>query len=195
MEQIRSFVAIDLSEQLKAELNLVQESLKSKGRADQVRWVKADGMHLTLKFLGNVPADRVKEISLAVAQASRGFAPFSITLTGLGCFPSTSRPNVLWIGVEGDTETLVELQASVEAHLARLGYSPEKRKYTPHLTLGRVGRRVGSTERRRLGSLIQTHSVGPLGEMEVQEISLMKSQLSPTGARYSRLAVAQLEER
>jgi 2'-5' RNA ligase len=195
MEQIRSFVAIELSDQLRAELKLVQELLKSKGLTDQVRWVKADGMHLTLKFLGNVPADRVKEISLAMDQAIRGFTPFSITLTGLGCFPSTSRPNVLWIGVEGDTETLAELQASVEASLAPLGYPPEKRKYTPHLTLGRVGRHVGSTDRRRLGSLVQTQSVGPLGGMEVQEISLMKSELSPAGARYSRLAAAQLEER
>jgi 2'-5' RNA ligase len=194
MEQIRSFVAIELTDQLRAELNLVQESLKRKGLTDQVRWVKADGMHLTLKFLGNVPADRVNEISLAVAQASQGIAPFKITLTGLGCFPSTSRPNVLWIGVEGDTEALAELQANVEASLATLGYPPEKRKYTPHLTLGRVGRRVGSSSRRRLGSLIQTQTVGPLGEMEVQEVNLMRSELSPAGARYSRLAAAQLEE-
>jgi 2'-5' RNA ligase len=194
MEQTRSFVAIELTDQLKAELNLVQESLQRKGLTDEVRWVKADGMHLTLKFLGNVPADSMNEISLAVAQASQGIAPFRITLTGLGCFPSTSRPNVLWIGVEGDTEALAELQANVEASLAPLGYPPEKRQYTPHLTLGRVGRRAGSSARRRLGSLIQNQTVGPLGEMEVQEVCLIKSELSPAGARYSRLAAAQLEE-
>jgi 2'-5' RNA ligase len=194
MEQIRSFVAIELSDQMRSELGQVQESLKSKGIADQVRWVKPEGIHLTLKFLGNVPADNVKEISVAVEQASQGIAPFDISLCGLGCFPTTSRPNVLWIGLEGDTVSLVKLQSTIEASLSRLGYPEENRKYTPHLTLGRVNRRVGSADRRRLGDLIQTHSIEPLGGMKVSEVSLMKSQLSPSGARYSRLAVAQLEE-
>jgi 2'-5' RNA ligase len=194
MEQIRSFVAIELSDQLRTQLGQVQESLMSKGITDQVRWVKPEGIHLTLKFLGNVPADSVKEISVAVEQASRGIAPFDISLGGLGCFPTTSRPNVLWIGIEGDTVALVELQNSIEANLSRLGYPEEKRGYTPHLTLGRVHRRVGGADRRRLGDLIQTHSAEPLGGMKVSEISLMKSQLSPSGARYSRLAVAPLEE-
>jgi 2'-5' RNA ligase len=194
MEQIRSFVAIELSDQLKTELGQVQESLKSKGVADQVRWVKPEGIHLTLKFLGNVPADSVKEISLAMDQASRGIAPFSINLGGLGCFPATSRPNVVWIGVEGDTAALVELHGNIEASLSLLGYPEERREYTPHLTLARVHRRVGSTDRRRLGSLIDTHRIEPLSGMRVCEVSLMRSQLSPSGARYSRLAVAPLEE-
>jgi 2'-5' RNA ligase len=194
MEQIRSFVAIELSDQLKTELGQVQESLKSKGIADQVRWVKPQGIHLTLKFLGNVPADSVKGISLAVDQASRGSVPFDINLGGVGCFPTTRRPNVVWIGVEGDTAALVELHGKIEASLSRLGYPEERREYTPHLTLGRVHRRVGSRDRRRLGSLVHAHSIEPLSGMRVCEVSLMRSQLSPSGARYSRLAVAPLEE-
>jgi 2'-5' RNA ligase len=193
MEQIRSFVAIELSDQLKEKLCLIQESLKGRGIADQVRWVKPEGMHLTLKFLGDVPADRVKEISLAMAEGSRDVGPFNVGFAGLGCFPSPRRPSVLWVGVEGDTKTLTELQASIEAGLSRLGYPPEKRKYTPHLTLGRVGRHVGDGDRRRLGSLIGAHSIEPLGGMEVHQVSLMRSELSPAGARYSRLEVARLE--
>jgi 2'-5' RNA ligase len=193
MEQIRSFVAIEISDQLRAKLSLIQESLKDKGAADRVRWVKPEGTHLTLQFLGDVPEDRVKDISGAVTDASRDVAPFNLSFAGLGCFPSASRPSVLWVGVEGETDTLAELQAGIQAHLARLGYPPEKRKYTPHLTLGRVARHIGDGDRRRLGTLIRTCSIEPLGGLEVRQVSLMKSELSPAGARYSRLAVAHLE--
>ncbi len=193
MEQIRSFVAIELTEEVKAQLGSIQESLKDKGIADVVRWVKPDGIHLTLQFLGNVPEDGVKEISLAVADAARGVAPFDLAFATLGCFPSASRPNVLWVGVEGDTDTLVGLQANIQARLARLGYPPEKRKYTPHLTLGRVARHIGDGDRRRVGTLIGSHSIEPLGGMEVRQVCLMRSQLSPAGARYSRLSAAALE--
>jgi 2'-5' RNA ligase len=193
MEQIRSFVAIELTDQLKAQLTSVQESLKGEAAVDRVRWVKPEGIHLTLQFLGDVPADRVKEISVAVADGCWSVHPFDLAFAGLGCFPSASRPNVLWVGVEGDTDILAGLQGSIQARLARLGYPPEKRKYTPHLTLGRVARHTGDGDRRKLGTLVRTYSMEPLGGMEVRQVCLMRSQLSPAGARYSRLAVAHLE--
>lgn len=193
MEQIRSFVAIELNNHLKKELGESQALLKSKGIADEVRWVKPEGLHLTLKFLGNVPADRVKEIVVAITQAKQGVEPFAISFGGLGCFPTASRPNVIWVGVEGDTKSLTRLQANIENRLSVLGYPPEKRKYTPHLTLGRVARHVKGTARRRLGGVIQTQSIGPLGEIKVREVSLIKSDLSPAGAKYARLAVVKLE--
>jgi 2'-5' RNA ligase len=193
MEQIRSFVAIQLNDQIREELRETQDLLKSKGLADQVRWVRPEAIHVTLKFLGNIPADRVNEIVVAIRQASEGIGPFSVSFGGLGCFPSTSRPNVIWIGVPGDTKTLIRLQSKIEDRLTVLGFPPEKRKYTPHLTLGRVGRHVSSKERGRLGGIIQTECTDTLSEMEVNEVSLMKSVLSPEGAKYSRLAVVQLE--
>jgi 2'-5' RNA ligase len=193
MDLIRSFVAIELSDQLRAKLSSIQELLKDMGAADRVRWVKPDGIHLTLQFLGDVPVEGVKDISLAITDGSRDVAPFDLGFAGLGCFPSASRPSVLWVGVEGDTKTLAELQAGIQARLAHLGYPPEKRKYTPHLTLGRVARHVGDGDRRRLGTLIGTCSIEPLGGIQVRQVSLIKSELSPAGARYSRLAVAHLE--
>lgn len=195
MEQIRSFVAIKLNDQVREELRETQELLKSRGLADQVRWVRPEGIHVTLKFLGNIPVDRVNEIVVAIRQASEGIGPFSVSFGGLGCFPSTSRPNVIWIGVLGDTKTLVRLQSKIEDRLTVLGFPPEKRKYTPHLTLGRVGRHVSSQERGLLGGIIQTECTDALSEMKVHEVSLMKSVLSPAGAKYSRLAVVQLEGR
>jgi 2'-5' RNA ligase len=193
MEQIRSFVAIELEHELRTQLKRIQESLKDKGIVDRVRWVRPEGIHLTLKFLGDVPANRIQEIVPAMANSIEGVKPFSINLFGLGCFPSIARPNVIWVGVGGETGTLARLQADIEANLAVLGYPPEKREYTPHLTLGRVDRRTGAADRRRLGMLIQTETVSSHSEMMVCEVSLMKSELSPAGARYTRLGAVQLE--
>lgn len=193
MEQIRAFVAIELPEDLRRELDRIQGSLKGTGVADHVRWVKPGGIHLTMKFLGDVPASTITEIVHAVTQGSEGVKPFTISFSGLGCFPSSSRPSVIWVGVEGDTGTLMRLQTAVEDSLSVLGYPAEKRKYTPHLTLGRVARDVAASERRRLGDMIGEHIVGSLGEMQVCDVCLVKSELSPSGARYTRLAAVTLE--
>jgi 2'-5' RNA ligase len=193
MEQIRAFVAIELPEDLRRELDRVQGSLKGTGVADHVRWVKPGGIHLTMKFLGDVPASTITEIVHAVTQGSEGVKPFTISFSGLGCFPSSSRPSVIWVGVEGDTGTLMRLQTAVEDSLSVLGYPAEKRKYTPHLTLGRVARDVAASERRRLGDMIGEHIVGSLGEIQVCDVCLVKSELSPSGARYTRLAAVTLE--
>ncbi len=194
MEQIRAFVAVELPEDLRRELERIQDSLKSTGVADHVRWVKPAGIHLTLKFLGDVPASTITEIVHAVTQGSKGIGPFTIRLSGLGCFPSNSRPNVIWVGVEGDTEPLILLQSAVEDRLSVLGYPQERRSYTPHLTLGRVARDVAASERRRLGDSIAEQDVGSLGEMQVCEVCLVKSELLPSGARYTRLAAVPLEQ-
>lgn len=193
MEQVRSFVAIELTDHIKEELCQVQASLKSRAISDLVRWVRREGMHITLKFLGDVPVDKIGEISVSLRQASEGIGHFGLSFAGLGCFPSARRPNVVWVGILGDTNTLAVLQQRIDYNLAALGFPPEKRKFTPHLTLGRVGGRVGPKERDRLGGLIETESLETLGEMEVHEVSLMRSVLSPTGAKYSRLAVVRLE--
>lgn len=187
-------MAIELEEELREELAQIQESLSRRGTAEQVRWVKPQGIHLTLKFLGNVPANRIEEIGLAVTRGSEGVGPFAISLNGLGCFPTPSRPNVVWVGVREDTGTLARLQTAIEDRLSVLGYAPETRKYAPHLTLGRVSRHAGASDRRRLGDVVQTHDAGILGGMQVREVSLMRSDLSPAGAKYTRLVAVQLQE-
>lgn len=193
MEQVRTFVAVQLNDSIKEELNRAQALLKRKGIADQVRWVQPRSIHLTLKFLGDVPVSRLKEIVVAIEQASDGVGPFSLSLGGLGCFPSASRPKVIWIGVDGDTKELARLQARIQDRLSDLGYPPEKRKFTGHLTMARVGRHVKAEDRRHLGLAIERQSLHLMAEMEVDEISLMKSDLTPAGARYTRLAAIELE--
>lgn len=193
MEQVRTFVAIELNDLIREQLSKAQTLLKRKGIADQLRWVQPQSIHLTLKFLSNVPVSRLKEIVIAIEQASDGMGPFSLSLGSLGCFPSASRPSVIWIGVGGDTRELARLHTRMDDRLSVLGYPTEKRRFTPHLTLARVNKHVNTTDRRRLGGLTERLDVDLVGEMEVREITLMKSDLTPTGAKYTRLAVIELE--
>ncbi len=193
MERIRTFIAIELDESIKDELTKLQEQLKGKAPQGSVRWVRPGGIHLTLKFLGNVPADQIEEIARALQKSCQGFAPFSLSCGGLGCFPNLKRPRVVWVGIQEETGTLAQLHKAIEENVAPLGYPPEKRKFSPHLTLGRVQKRVGSGDRRRLGELVETLEIGTLGQMEVRSVNLMRSDLRPGGAVYTRLAEVKLE--
>jgi 2'-5' RNA ligase len=184
---IRSFIAIELTQDLLDGLIKVQDELRADEWTDEVRWVRRAGIHLTLKFLGDVPAGRIEAIGDGVAQALVGIHPFTVTAEGLGVFPNWRRPRVIWVGVGGDTEPLRVLQEQVEQAMAELGFEPERRPFHPHLTLGRVNQRAGSGYQRRLGEALQAHDVGMVGQMRVEEVSLMRSQLNPKGAIYTQL--------
>jgi len=193
MEEIRTFVAIELSEGIKGELARVQEMLKEKIATPHLRWMDPASVHLTLKFLGNVPLDRIEEITAALKGACAEVSPFIMEVSGLGCFPSTNNPRVVWVGVQEETGRLKRLQERLEESLSDLGFKPEKRPFRPHLTLGRVRKQAHVGARRIIGGIVSATSVDELGRMEVDEISLMKSELLPSGARYSRLEAIPLE--
>lgn len=193
MEKIRTFIAIELNESIKDGLTEVQEQLKGEAPQGSVRWVKPEGIHLTLKFLGDVPADQIGEITGALQKSCQRFAPFSVSCSGLGCFPDLRHPRVVWVGIQEETGTLAQLQKAIEENVAPLGYPTEKRKFSPHLTIGRVQRRVSSGELRRLGELVGASEIGILGQMEVRSVNLMRSDLRPSGAVYTRLAEVKLK--
>ncbi len=195
MEEIRTFVAIELSEEIKSELARVQGILKEKIATPHLRWVVPAKVHLTLKFLGNVPIGRIEEVTSALKEACVGLSPFMMEVSGLGCFPSTNTPRVIWVGVQEESGRLKRLQERVEESLATLGFKPEQRPFRPHLTLGRVKKQAHVGARRIIGDIVSATSVGDLGQMEVGEISLMKSELLPSGAQYSRLETIALESK
>ena len=155
-----------------------------------VRWVRPQGIHLTLKFLGEILASKVDTVSVAMVGACAAYAPFSLSIRGLGCFPNLRRPRVLWVGVEEPTGVLAALQRDVERALAPLGFPPETRPFSPHLTLGRVkGGARGKIE--VLGDAVG-RTKARVGEMPVAAIHLMRSDLLPGGAVYTALSVARL---
>lgn len=188
MAGIRSFIAVELDQDVLDGLMGVQDELRTNEWADEIRWVRPEGIHLTLKFLGDVPAGRIDAISEGVAQAVAGIKPFTITAEELGVFPNWRRPRVIWIGVAGETDQLHALQERVEQAMEDLGFEPESRPFHAHFTLGRVNRHAGSGYRRRLGEALQAHVVQTVGQMLVDEVSLIRSQLHPKGAIYTQLS-------
>ena len=188
MAAIRSFVAVDLGTAVKARLAEIQRQLKASVPARSVRWVQPDLVHLTLKFLGDVPSERVGEVSAALTRTCDPLSPLTFSVAGAGCFPDTRRPNVVWVGVEDSSRRLLALQLAVEKALNPLGFPPENRPFKPHLTLGRTQRDAPGADLRAVGERVAALNVGALGQVEVSEIILMRSDLSSGGARYTPLA-------
>jgi 2'-5' RNA ligase len=191
MELVRSFLAIELPEDLKQRLAHLEAELK-KGEPPGVKWVSPEGIHLTLKFLGNISPGSIEAITGAIEESARGIAPFRLRASGLGVFPSPKRARVAWVGIEGELDRLSQLQKRLETNLARIGFTPESRAFTPHLTLARLKDYVSPDDRQRFGSRVAGHEFSA-GDIEVKAISLMKSQLSRSGAVYSRLSSTGLE--
>ena len=195
MDAIRAFIAIELPEVIRAELDDVEARLKPQMPRDTIRWVKADSIHLTLKFLGQVPSDQLDLIKLSLRSAVAPYAAFTLELKGAGCFPNIHRPRVVWVGVQENDHRLHVLQRTVENAIAPLGYPTEIRDFTPHLTLGRVSRDVRQVDQKKIGDVVQAAGVGSLGRWEVRQVALIKSDLKPSGAEYTILAQAPLTGR
>jgi 2'-5' RNA ligase len=176
---MRAFIAIDLDQSIKSELSALVSRL-ARSRAE-VRWVKLQGMHLTLKFLGEVSADsEVPRLEKALRAAVQGTEKFELTLSGTGAFPDLRRPRVLWVGVE-PCPALDSLQGRVESFLEKEGFLREERPFKPHLTLGRVKGRSGLEA--ALAEL-RKNETRTFGSMTVSRLSLFESRLKPDGAEY-----------
>jgi 2'-5' RNA ligase len=186
MEQIRAFIAIELPEKQRKFLSHLQ-SMVSKNTGISAKWVDPYGIHLTLKFLGNITTVQVEEIKGAMAGATAGISPFSLDLGRLGVFPNPRRVRVIWVGITGDTETLVKLQKRVEDNLSPLGFTPEERAFTPHLTLARVRDAISPEQGQRLEQLLNSYTAEESNQFAVNSTNLMRSQLSRQGAFYSQI--------
>lgn len=194
MTTLRTFIAIELDRELKKDLARLQERLRSQISPRSVRWVRSEAMHLTLKFLGDTPLDKTKEVEGALTLAAAEVPPFTFTLAGLGCFPNTRRPRVVWVGLQEITGALVRLRDAIEAHVAPLGFPTERRSFKPHLTLGRVQRYASKSEIREIGEVVAASSAGIEVEVAVREVCYIKSDLKPSGAVYTTLSAARLKE-
>ena len=187
MKQIRAFIAIELPQGFKMSLSQLQAKVKPR-HEPWVRWVDTQGIHLTLKFLGNIDLDRVDEITNALAGVASSVVPFKLELTELGAFPKLHMPRVIWVGLGGDLVSLLRLQGGIEGSLASLGFPPEGRAFSPHLTLGRVLDRASAEERRRLGEELSSLQLPGHPTLLVEGVSLMRSRLTKEGAIYHRLS-------
>jgi 2'-5' RNA ligase len=188
-ETIRTFIAIELPLEIQEKLGQLQSDFR-KSMPD-VRWTKYSNIHLTLKFLGDVQISRVDKIGKSLREIAANFSPFTMSLAGMGAFPNSRRPRVVWVGVEKGVSELVEMAKSIEASMKRLGFPREKRRFSPHLTVGRIRRLTNPTA---MTEALEKARVGELGEFSVDRISLIKSQLDPAGSIYTTLMEARLQE-
>jgi len=179
-ERIRSFVAIDVAPPVLKALQELREQLL-RVKAD-VRWVRPEGLHATLKFLGYVEAPHLEKVQATLAAAVRTQAALQVHAYGLGAFPSLRRPRVLWVGLQG--EGLVGLARCVDAALEPLGFEREPRGFTPHITLGRVNSLRGWP---RLEEELKAHLADDFGDSAVDSVTIYRSTLRPEGAAYTPL--------
>lgn len=179
---MRLFIAVNLPSVVRERLAAEQDRLRQ-AQAD-VSWVRAENIHVTLKFLGETEEKRLDRIRPALLEVARGSAPFRIQVSGLGSFGGRV-PRVVWVGVQEGVEPLSRLAKDVEAAMARLGFPREKRGFSAHITLGRV--RSARNAEALLTALAQAET-GPLGSVEVNQFELMQSELRPTGSVYTVLA-------
>ncbi len=193
METIRAFIAVPLPKSLLDRLTDLQRKLKRQLPHRSVRWVRPEGIHLTLKFLGDTSAEKLPDIKQALAAVARHAPACPFTAEGLGCFPNTRRPRVVWVGVQEPTGRLVALQEAIEEVMTPLGYSPERRGFTPHLTIGRVRRKVSHQDVAQVGEVIAETNVAASAEVPADTFALIRSILKPSGAEYTHLAEFKLQ--
>ncbi len=182
---MRTFIAIDLPDPVRAALAKAQESFR--GLCSDARWTRPEGIHLTLKFLGEISGAQVAQVSEVLLKAG-SFAPFSVEIAGFGFFPSAKRPRVFWTGVAA-SHALTELAASIETQMEKLGFAREERGFSPHLTLARFKDPRPQPE---LSSAVAAAAASLFGKFEVSEFFLFESKLSAHGAQYGKVMSFQL---
>lgn len=192
MNTIRAFIAIELPPDILAQLGQLQAQLKAALPHISVRWVHPEGIHLTLKFLGEVPHSQLDLIKSALTQTAGRSPAFTFSVGQAGCFPNAQRPRIVWIGVQEAGGYLNRLQRAIESAIAPLGYPTEKRSFSPHLTLGRVGRNVSLGDLRKIGECVLQANIGAVGQVSAETVALIQSHLKPTGAEYTVLMRAPL---
>ncbi len=185
---MRTFIAIEIPDGIKKEMARTQEQLKISG-AD-AGWTRPEGIHLTLKFLGEVLDARLDEIKNALAQAAGAKGRFRLEITGAGAFPNSKNPRVVWLGVAGDIDKLMALWSSIENAMAAIGFDREDRAFSPHLTLARIKYlQARYSWQRSIDSIKDIRLAG----FEVDHVSLMKSELKPSGAVYTEIGRVDLQ--
>jgi len=198
---MRTFIALELPSPIREAIRLRQQQLRDAlteaGLARCFRWSAVENIHLTLRFLGETDRGQTERIAAGLAEIARRRQGFSLCVGGAGCFPTFRRPNVIWLGVDGQLELLQAMQAAVEELVVAAGFEAESRGFSPHLTLARAQRERSRADLQRAGELLQRLAVQNEGNVQggsapcfaVTEVVHMRSDLRPAGPIYTPLSV------
>ena len=189
---VRAFIAVDMSQEAREALADVISELQGTGISG-VRWASSGGIHLTLKFLGDIESTQVDPTLEGIGRAAEASEPFTLSISELGAFPGPNNPRVIWVGLKGDLEPLGNLQQRIDHEVqSALGLPLETRPFTPHLTVGRLWDRVSSEQRHSVGKAISDVAVRSEVRWQVTEVDLVRSTLAPSGAQYDILGSRQV---
>ena len=192
MSRLRAFIAVEIPLEIRQDIQHATSNLR-RDTASLIRWVAVENMHLTLKFLGDIPSANVEVLTQMIHAQADSFNCFDIHLTGIGSFPSPKWPRVIYIGIQAPA-ALEAFQRQLESATRRLGYNAEKRAFAPHLTIGRVRQNISVDDQQRIRSALEESTIDSLGTARVNSVHLYKSDLKPTGPLYTRLYSAQLRK-
>jgi len=185
-DHVRLFVACEVPDDVKETIGEVIEGLRQKS-GSAVRWIRPDGVHVTLKFLGEVPTKKLPAVKLAIQEAVVGHSPFELEFSTIGTFGGREGLRIMWVGIAGDVLRLEALVRAVNAALAVVGFEPERRPFRPHLTLGRVRDEISTRQRAEIEVAVGKSTV-PQVSWRTAHVSLMRSRLTKQGAIYEVLA-------
>lgn len=186
MPSVRAFIAFEVPTTVQNHLGALSRDLQESCKSRSIRWVDSHNIHLTLKFLGDIPTSNLNQLQAIIAQETAKYSQFEVHVSGLGGFPSLKRPNVIWIAVNAPSY-LAWLQKSIDSEMEKIGYPAEIKAFSPHLTLARISREATSEEIHQIGSILTAMKSSPTVSFRVEKISLFRSTLQPSGAVYNPL--------
>ena len=187
---LRAFIAIELPHQVKEKIAAQTAGLRRKF-GHSLRWVTADNLHLTLKFLGEIASIQIDPLAQALETESKQHQPFEITIEGLGCFPNPRRPRVVWVGIVAPP-ALPRLVERIETAIGPLGFAAEERPFSAHLTIGRVREQLSAADLLSISETLQDTPIGRLGTFTAATVHLFRSDLQPGGPVYRSLSTSAL---
>ena len=186
MNKIRTFIALDFPLSILDSIEQQTKRLRQTLENDVIRWVLTHNLHLTLKFLGNVPVSHLEFLNQMLVQATDSITQFDLQIGGVGSFPNSNRPRVLWVGIHAPA-ALSNLQKAIEEGAKRLGYEKEERPFSPHLTLGRVRQGLDGKDLQKISNALSSIQLGKIGIARVDSVHIYKSDLNSEGSVYTKL--------
>jgi RNA 2',3'-cyclic 3'-phosphodiesterase len=193
MQNVRTFIAVSLPEEIHGNLSKVSDLLKRNIGDGVVRWVSPSNIHLTMRFLGEIPAGDITQLKTGLEDPVAQHATFPLTVQKIGVFPNARRPRVIWAGLK-DSNALIELYTTVENVMRELGYDSEERPFSAHLTLGRISQAASVQQTIHCGEIISACTVGELGSFIVKSVDIYRSELNAGGSIYTRLHALSLRK-
>jgi RNA 2',3'-cyclic 3'-phosphodiesterase len=182
----RSFIAMELPPSIQQAIAKETARLREVLTEKWIRWIPVEHMHLTLKFLGDVPGSHMGFLKQSLTQIADSSQAFDLQISGLGSFPNSKLPRLLWVGVHAQA-ALQTIQQNIENAMNRLGYKKEERPFSPHLTLARVRQNIPPADSLKIRDALQTIQLGKIGTARVNSVHLFKSDLTPAGSEYTKL--------